>query len=248
MHEILLVSGRRKRVPGAGTPVGSYQDPNNSARKTAFYGEVPAAEFPFTSSLYSRFGTPNRQNPDTPWLKFGIDGKLLFTPKLSIASGISWSSLYASGMVYGTTDTGPNNNGTPTTQNAAITISNMVFKVRLWSMFNGVAKLPYTGNYTKRTEMIGSEWSRLMPNISSKTGYGNQEGPKWAAYDEVNDLGFAGTSGTGGLGIGQEFVDANDGAKRSTSMFQDFFSTGAPIITDVGNYIAWRPVLELVNN
>lgn len=247
MNELLLAGKRSSPYPGAATPVGRYTDPNNSSRYTEFYGEVANSAMPTVAALRAILGNIGAAiNTTTPWLKFGIDGRLLYTPKKPISQATGWSAIYSAGCVWGTNDTGLFNNGTPRNQYRTIVLNGVTYKIALWNCLQpGLGKLPYTGSYEGRTEMLGSDWMRLFPNIVSAT-VTTQEGPKWETYNATTDLGLLGTTDPAGLQLAREQISANDGLARAITLGPRIITTGAPVITDVQSYLAWRPVLEVV--
>ncbi|WBF04891.1 hypothetical protein [Erwinia phage vB_Ea277G] len=248
MQELLLAGKKSGKYPGATTPIGRYVDPNNSARFTEFYGEVANSAMPSVAALRALGGNVGSAiNATIPWLKFGIDGRLLYTPKKPITSAYGWSALYSSGLVWGSNDNGLFNNGTPRNQLRTIVLNGVTYKVMLWNVLQpGLGKLPYNGNYANRTEMLGSDWMRLIPNIVSTT-VSAQEGPKWETYDPVNDLMLiGGTTTPGGLQLCREQVNANDSLARAATVWSSIWTVGAPVITDVQAYLGWRPVLEII--
>lgn len=249
MIEFMITKKKQGGYPGPTTPIGRYVDPNNANRFTEFYGEVDNALLPTVASLRALAGNVGSAlNTTTPWLKFGIDGRLLYTPKKPITYGFSWSAVYGAGLAWGSNDNGLFSNGTPRNQYRTIVLNGVTYKVMLWNVLQpGLGKLPYTGtNYTNRTEMLGSDWMRLIPNIVTGT-ISAQEGPKWATYDLVNDLGMGtSTATTAGIQICREQVNANDSYTRSASISSNVWALGAPAIQDSQAYIGWRPVLEII--
>ena len=66
-----------------------------------YYGEVPT--FITGSLLASRVGLTAGVliNDSTPWLKFSLNNKLAYIPKLPIRHSLSWADVYRAGCVYG---------------------------------------------------------------------------------------------------------------------------------------------------
>lgn len=109
-----------------------------------FYGEVPAGEFftgaELTSNLKVVEGTA--QNSNTSWLKFAIDGRILYKSKKPIRHSISWDYLKDKGLVDGST---------------TIVKNGITYRVRL--MRDGY--LDSLSDNPKET-IFNSEWNRLM--------------------------------------------------------------------------------------
>ncbi|MCF8012713.1 MAG: hypothetical protein K9L56_15710, partial [Clostridiales bacterium] len=119
-----------------------------------FFGIIPASDFITGDQLASNLGITQgtSQFPNTNWLKFAFNGKILITPQKTIRNSISWDHIYLAGAVYGdgltageagaehhnlTSSSGTSL--TATAQNASVTINGKTYKVRL---FRGAADDP----------------------------------------------------------------------------------------------------------
>ena len=109
-----------------------------------YFGTVPASELFTGTQLSSAVGISQGtvQFDDTPWLKFALDGKILFRPMKAFRHSISWDTINSAGCVFGT---------------KTVSKNGLTYKVRL--MKTGlVDPMPgYDG-----VNLHGSEWNRLM--------------------------------------------------------------------------------------
>lgn len=121
--------------------------------KYGFFGEVPASELWSGDELSKLLGITSGVliNSDTPWLKFVIDGKIIFKTKRSIRSNLSWSDLRKGGVI----DEGK----------TIVDKKGNVFEVRL---MRGANTNPSLNNLVDRGA-IDSEWNRLMLPINEKS-------------------------------------------------------------------------------
>ena len=83
-------------LPGSQTPIGGDST-------YGFFGEVPASELVNGEDLCALIGLTagTLQNSDEPWLKFALDGKILYVAKKTIKHSISWDAINAVGAVFG---------------------------------------------------------------------------------------------------------------------------------------------------
>jgi len=77
---------------------------------------------PDTTSLFGRW----------VWVKVMVDKQVLFIPSTTIASGLSWETLYQNGLVYGDGTVGKYPSGTPVKQNKLLRKSDNFFRIRLF--------------------------------------------------------------------------------------------------------------------
>lgn len=110
-----------------------------------YFGTVPASELWTGSQLSSEVGISQGtiQFNDTPWLKFALDGKILFRPMKSFRNAISWDTINSAGCVFGT---------------KTVTKNGLTYKVRL---MRGALTDPSKNTDPDRGAK-GSEWNRLM--------------------------------------------------------------------------------------
>lgn len=233
--------------PGPQTLQGSYTTPGDNTKIAGFYGEVTSANFINPTNLATAVGltTGIVLNNTTAWLKFLLDGKILFIPKLPIRYNTSWGDLYAKGAIYGD-DTGgtyPYPANTPVNQSMRVTIGGQQYRVRL---IRGSAQDPGARTTTDDDPgHIGSEWNRLIYPVSVLTKTpNNQVGPKFIASPyAAADLGI--NSFTGSMTICMEST-----AGTLTAVVVRGYTTTSG--SSYGNKAGmndrggWRPVLELI--
>lgn len=234
--------------PGPQTLQGSYTDPADTNKIAGFYGELTSASFINATALATALGltTGIVINNTTAWLKFLLDGKILFVPKLAIRYNTSWQDLYAKGAIYGSDTVGafPFPTTSPVVQNTKVTIGGLQYRVRL---IRGSKEDPGTrSTIPDDPGHIGSEWNRLMYPITVITQTpNNQVGPKFMASPYTDaDLGF--NSFTGSMTFCMETTAGTSTAvvvRGYTSVLGSTYGNKAGMNDRAG----WRPVLELVN-
>lgn len=73
--------------------------------KRGYFGRVPVGEFLSVAETRTACafttGTAEAEANLTHWHKYIYDGKILFIPNTSMASGLSWNILYQAGLMYG---------------------------------------------------------------------------------------------------------------------------------------------------
>ncbi len=218
---------------GPDTLIGSTLTENNT-KIAGFYGEVPASELITGNDLASMIGLTNgtAQNSDTVWLKFILDGKILFIPKVIIRHTVSWDHINAVNAVYGDRE---------------LEILGYQFKIRLIQSINPGESVARSSGYDIPITHQ-SEWNRLFYPISvehtnTQRFKASQIGPNWVNYtqEELNI-----TTGNGRYTWCQETpnngptVRACRGGNAVTSLTWNSSS-----LTSVEG--GWRPVLELVS-
>ena len=228
-----------------------------------FFGEVSAAELFTGEELAFRLGVTEGviQNSDTKWLKFAVDGKVVYGPMLTIMNSVSWDHLYARGLVYGTNDDGKAPRGTPTNQYTTIERGSYRFLV---SLFTGANADPFDDSderiFTDDMYQLdmggGSEWNRLwyrvhedVPVDGTSDGQradrhgGPQEGTNWASYNnaELN------VTGNGHWTWCQEQSEQN-ASFRVIRGDDDVANFRRHAASDVFSSRGWRPRLELIPN
>lgn len=240
MHESnLIVRGRGNPPmpsnlgPGPTELIGYYETPGNPERHTGFFGEASRVELITGGSLAFAIGLTAgvSQYSTDPWLKFLIDGRVVYTPKRTFRHSISWDAINACQAVYG---------------DRTITIADNIFKVSLWK---GAAADPtdtVNGSYDG-VGTHGSEWNRLFYNVCTTThatGKPSQEGDQWATYTET-ELCISGAAGYGYRAWCQEtsLTLTNRVYRGSDAVSRLNFGGSSTTSTSVG----WRPRLELIS-
>lgn len=245
-----------------GTTLGGFELPGTRAIEpptfgdftAGFYGEIPAAEFITGSALASAVGLSagTLQHDTTPWLKFALEGKILYIPQKTIRYSLSWEHIYQAGVVYGVDGFGVTPSGGDVDQGTVVTVGGKDYRVRL---LRGAASDPTTDSTGYDiVESHGSEWNRLMYPIHSgvHTTAGNptthtdpsaEPYGTWAQYSD-DDLLVDNPFGTGVYSWCQETTATT--TNRIGRGASGITRTGSPTATNNHTLRGWRPVLELV--
>lgn len=240
-----VIVASSKNIDITSLPVASTA---SAGKGIIFYGEVPLIGYTelFNEVVVDPHGS--REEEGNLWLHFRIDGKELYIAKTSARSGISWGSLYLSGLVYGIDGPGPYVDQVggypPTDQNKTVEIGGKVYKIRLPKGAD-VNPSSYESGISNAIGSRNSEWTRLFAAISARD-YPDYSGPRLASYTD-EELGVGGrTQGYKtlcqesllGLYFGDEVcARGNNG---------DILHSGHSSVWGLSAEYAWRPVLELV--
>jgi len=212
-----------------------------------FFGEVPASELFTASQIASACGISKgiAQFENEPWLKFALDGKILFRPRKAIRYNISWNSINAANCVYG------GSGGKRVTKNGHTYI------VRL---MKGALTDPSLYDSSDQGAK-GSEWNRLMLPIHEKA---IDKSWAWPKYVEDNVPIWNHNFGTGANGMYRDadLMTHNNYGYGSYSWCQETRNTNTSYrvvrgYSGVSNSSTnpsssaiysdgWSPVLELV--
>ncbi len=202
-----------------------------------FFGEVTGSELIIMSDLTSQLGVTQgtAQNLDTPWLKFYLDGRILYVAKKNIRHSISYDHLIDKDIVDGS---------------KIITINGLQYRVGLLGGidddYSGTVIDGYNLPWTMR-----SEWTRLMYNVASDEGIASnrwkqgQVGENWVEYpqdDSTNGLNIS--VGNGRYSWSRELNPTNSAQAvlRGNSV-----ATVSPSPSSYAlSFYGWRPRLELV--
>lgn len=219
--------------PGPQTLIGYTEEDTKG-----FFGEVPNSELITMSELTSQLGVTQggAQNLTSPWLKFYLDGRILFVAKKNIRYSISYDHLRDLNLVDGS---------------KIITIGGLQYKVGL---LGGIDD-DYTGAVTdgfNQPFTMRSEWTRLMYNVASDEGVSTsyqkqgQIGDNWIEYPLDNSAdGLNFSAGYGRYSWCKELNPTN-----STQAVHRGYPSVASVNPRSSSYSAtnggWRPVLELI--
>lgn len=219
--------------PGPTELIG-YHLTDNNTKISGFFGETTTNQLITGSALAALIGltTGTVQNDADPWLRFILDGQILFVAKRSLRRAISWNNIAAVNAVYG---------------DRIVEIQDYSFKVRLLQGINPGEPVPNTIDYDPPITHR-SEWNRLLyPIVADNATYPktSQVGPNWVTYTEA-EIGLGPSGGTGRASWCQE-TPYNSTTFRA---IRGYFSTSlmdwvSSSRTDYG--YGWRPVLELIN-
>lgn len=207
-------------------------------KNAGFFGEVPVSELWSGQELSSLLGITQGtlQYSNEPWLKFIIDGKVIYKSKKPFRHSISWNHLNEKGVVYGNK-----------------TIEDKYgnqYRVRL---MKGALTDPAKDNDPDRGAK-GSEWNRLMLPIHEKAANKNWAYPAYVEpeipsdwninYTDI-DLVTASGAGNGSYQVCQEMSSSY----TNKVMYRGYASIcSAEIYTysPINSHYGWSPVLELI--
>lgn len=217
--------------PGPSTLIGSYQDPNVVTRFTGYYGEVASTAFINATDLSTLcgMGSSGELTPDAhtcPWMKFLLDGKILFVSKRPLRTNTQVYQLQSTGVYNG----------------KLIVINGQTYKVRLLSALR-TSPSAYTAILDAPITHY-SEWNRLMYNVCGEVSPASQEGSKWANYSLVelgHDQYGSLTNQIITSGSTSYYATHDNGAANTFLVLN-----GQKANTALGPSQSWRPVLELV--
>lgn len=204
--------------------------------QAGYFGIVPAAELYTGDELAAAVGITQgtSQFSDAGWLKFAIDGKIIYKSKKTFRNSISWDHINSKNCVDGT---------------KTVTKDGTTYKVRL---MRGALTDPSEYDNADRGA-IGSEWNKLMLPI-----HANAAGQSWAypAYVDTPTenwgVGFTDADlqthydhGDGSYHWCQEVPKgyaSNRVARGHAGVSYSYRRTSS----GTGSYRGWSPVLEVV--
>lgn len=217
-----------------------------------FLGEVPTRNLITGDALATHLNLTagTAQHSNEAWLKFDLDGEIVYIAKKPYRYGLHWEHIYQAGAVYGTDDNGLNPSGSPVTQDARVNISGKEYRITL---AKGAADNPTpieSGHDNVFTH--DSEWNRMMYGIHS----GSHSDPRnpvppnfvstpyniYANYSDADLLVYF-INGNGSYSWMQETV----GGGSSDRLYRGAYGvTYADRLntTRISEYYGWRPVLR----
>lgn len=223
----------------AGAPVDLSGAPGSpilsgGSMDAGYFGAVPSSELFSGTELASLVGITQgtSQFNTEDWLKFAIDGEIIFKSKKPFRHSVSWDHINSRGCVDGT---------------KTITKNGVTYKVRLMKGGDGNAS-----DATKGPK--GSEWNKLMLPIHAKArdqswAYSNNVDvptPYWGIDFTDQDLHTHNSHGSGSYHWCQEVFHSSATGR---------VSRGGPGVSHSLNYpssstsagVGWSPVLEVVS-
>ena len=189
------------------------------------------------------------QFSNEPWLKFALDGNIIYVAKKPYRHTVSWENIYQAGAVYGTNDNGYNPSGGNRLQDANITVDGFSLDVTLLRGTNTDPAI-FTSNGWDMDYTHTSEWNRLMYPIHSgiHTDSRNPSTPsipyaQWATYSE-GDLIVDYRTGNGSYSWVQETRNTDTTVRFSRGGIGVTVVNSSTTTTASSN-IGWRPALRL---
>lgn len=201
-----------------------------------YFGITSVTQLIATNQLASNIGLSagTDQFNNEGWLKFIIDGRIIFVAKKPSRYGISWDSINAVNAVNGS---------------RMVNINGLTYRIRL---MKGAQNNP-SNNIDADRDAIGSEWNRLMLPIheQAKTkawaypAYTGTDVPDWGIGFTDADLLTHNSHGQGSYTWCQETIVSSSTSRVIRGHSGVSNSNGDSSINTNTNY-GWRPVLELV--
>lgn len=204
--------------------------------EAGYLGEVLDTDLVTTNELNDILATGF--NPgymySSNWLKFTLDGRILFVSKIPLFRNITWNQLNDSNLINGDRE---------------VSIKGYRFKIRLLKGLGPNQEdgpIPGVFRYDI-TQTWGSEWNRLFyPLIENILAYPktSQEGPNWESNNWVSN--FIYNTSTSYESWCQETIPTNP--QLSITRGNNTYVTACKAVSKSNSEIAvgWRPVLELV--
>jgi len=204
--------------------------------QAGYFGTVSASELWTGEELANEVGISQGsvQNNTTLWLKFIIDGRIIFRPMKPIRIGISWDAINTAGCVFGET---------------TISKNGLDYKVRL--MKSGLSDPVNTTANDKGTH--GSEYNRLILPVHEKAQTNDWHSPQYVDSDLPNwniglsdeDLVTSDTFGDGSYVWCQETLDSGADRRVVRGRYDAAHWTYDTVTTSMARN-GWIPVLELI--
>lgn len=222
-------------IPGPGPQEILNRYTLSPTHDTIYCGVMGGSEFITLAEIKTAIGLSAGTvwNSGVTWVKYMLDGHVLYMPLSTGYVGVSWQSLYQCGAVYGSDGTGtyPAPSNTPVKQN----------KVISWKGYRFLVRLPRVGltdplALGQSAIEPGSEWGRMMFPIASDVPASKTEaGEKW---------------GSRNLAVGSTLIlsqeSQSDNTNNTIGPYQSVIQRANASKTNVGSVMHWRPVLELV--
>jgi hypothetical protein len=227
MLEALLLNSMKKggtyfpnSGPGSKTLVGGDE-------VAGFFGEVPVSELINGTQLASSIGLASgiSQFENEPWLKFIIDGRIVYYAKKSYRHSLSWDNIKNAGGVG----------------DKQIQVGDFLFSVTLPKGRNPDLAIPFAGGEDTASSH-NSEWNRLMYKVSASDPP-SQSGPNWAAYSDL-DLNINYNGGkNNGTWCQESSINTSTRVQRGSGGVSTISHHAS---SNTSNFLCWRPVLELM--
>lgn len=185
-----------------------------------YFGTTTSAElfthYQFINAVLTPASLPPLYSGPEGWYKFFYQGKVIYLSISPVASSISWNTLYANGLVYGTDDNGKYPAATPVNQGRIIDFTGpdnkkFYFRARLPS----AGKDPYVSGTPTAAELAGSEFE--MFNFLYNGTWAKLTNSHWALFCLLKDTLSTNTtlhrmatlSGASWTNLGKTTISAN---------------------------------------
>lgn len=154
-----------------------------------YFGTIPSGEFIYPAALATAVNLTTSTvpslvmpRPNPLWYKYVRNNKILYIPEGPIGAGVSWTSLYNLGLVFGTGDNGETSTpwvpATKVLQNAKVKIGGDWYRVRLMrSWFDAPsAEAPVAGNkvpFPEFDDLVAPIYHQVIPTQRLNNHYVN---------------------------------------------------------------------------
>lgn len=185
MFEALLSSGMGevKEYPDSGPGIKTLKFGDENL---GYFGEVGSSELFSLAELRRQtdfWAGTDRGNQNINWVKLFSKGKVLYIPTTAVATSVSWSQLYAKGLIYGVDGPGAVPDSPAVNQLVYINKDQYSFKVRcLKTQIDDPAN---QGGFetiaNSSANLKDAEWGSIISALISprQSGY---TGPNWNLY------------------------------------------------------------------
>lgn len=204
--------------------------------KAGFFGEVSTSDLISGDELASLIGLTagTSQFSDEPWLKFALDGDIIFVAKKPFRHTVSWDSINSAGAVFG---------------DKIVKIKGLNYSVSLLRGLNNSYPVGSSNNPSDGVANHGSEWNRLMlpihVNAPSSWSYpDNVDSPTedWGIDYTDKDLLTHYNHGDGNYSWCQD----TSGTYRLVRGYGGVSYSLRTTSSNSGSGLGWRPKLKLV--
>lgn len=233
MLEMMLSGAKPNAVipvdsgPGGSTLLFNYA--RNGSQLAGYFGRVSTTDLITADALSTLLGeiSGTSANPTAGWLKFYIDGAVIFVAQACFKTNLRWYDVNVQQAVDGS---------------RIVTIGNYKYKIRL-------LKGQLTPN-DPSAAIVGSEWNRLMYSVLDGSTVGSCEIENGIKWDNLSYSEFGITGNTGVWSLCQEvfYRSDNPGAYRvyRGNSYNNYSQVGGVYSTTTDTRNGWRPVLEFV--
>lgn len=232
MLEIMLAGVKKDTGPALPDALGpGPQELVGGDANAGFFGETTVAELIAGNTLATAMGlnAGSVQNAAEPWLKFIIDGVIIYYSKKPYKHTVSWNNLNAAGIASGTRE---------------FVIGDNRYKVGLPYGRNPETLAGFSsGNDTPSG--YNSEWNRLMYKITTNNPASEAPGPNWANYTD-NELVVHNAGGNGNLCWCTELPHASMPGTRVLRGNGGVQYIGGDPTDWTSVAYGWRPRLQLI--
>ena len=204
--------------------------------EAGFFGEVSTSDLISGDELASLIGLTagTSQYSNEPWLKFALDGEIIFVAKKPLRHSISWDSINSAGAVFG---------------DKTVKIKGLDYSVSLLRGLNDSYPVSSSSNPSSGIGNHGSEWNRLMlpihVNAPSSWSYpDNVDSPTedWGIDYTDKDLLTHHNHGDGNYSWCQDTSGTYRLSRGHYGVSYSYRYTSS----SSHSYYGWRPVLELI--